>query len=267
VLKKAQQPRAPLRSASWAAFSRFPALTTTVGIVIAWQLIISTFGIPDYIAPSPLQVGLEFIRDWKIVGQNLVPTLLEGLGGYLFGNVAAICVAVGMVRHPPVQPYFYPIAVFIQAVPMVAIAPILVLVFGTGYTPKAIISALICFFPTLVNMIRGLKAINPQALELMRILSASEMEVFNKLRVPSSLPFLFAALKVTAPSAIIGAIVGEWIGSNYGLGALILEATFNFRSPLLYVSVITSTAVAMALFSLVGWVETKVIRWKPGDIH
>jgi NitT/TauT family transport system permease protein len=201
------------------------------------------------------------------VGQNLVPTLLEGLGGYLFGNVAAIFIAVGMVRHPPVEPYFYPIAVFIQAVPMVAIAPILVLVFGTGYAPKAIISALICFFPTLVNMMRGLKAINPQALELMRILSASETEVFNKLRVPSSLPFLFAALKVTAPSAIIGAIVGEWIGSNYGLGALILEATFNFRSALLYVSVITSTAVAMALFSLVGWAETQVVRWKPGEVH
>jgi NitT/TauT family transport system permease protein len=166
-----------------------------------------------------------------------------------------------------VEKCFYPIAVFIQSVPMLAIAPILVLLFGTGYTPKVTIAALICFFPTLVNMVRGLKAVNPQAFELMRILSASNSEIFFKLRLPSSLPFLFAALKVTAPSAMIGAIVGEWIGSRYGLGAMILEATYNFRAPMLYATIFVATAIAMAMFGLVGMVERRIIRWRVGEVY
>jgi NitT/TauT family transport system permease protein len=130
-----------------------------------------------------------------------------------------------------------------------------------------IIASLLCFFPTLVNMVRGLKAVNPQAMELMQIISANRREIFFKLRLPSSLPFLFAALKVTAPACIIGAIVGEWIGSSVGLGALILEATFNFRSPLLYATIFLSSGLAIALFAIVGVVERRVIHWKTGDVH
>ena len=112
------------------------------------------------------------------------------------------------------------------------------LLLGNGYAPKIVIAALICFFPTLVNMVRGLKAVSPQMLELMRVLSASGREVLFKIRLQSSLPFLFAALKIASTTCVIGAIVGEWIGSNYGLGALILEATYNYRAPLLYATVI-----------------------------
>jgi NitT/TauT family transport system permease protein len=130
-----------------------------------------------------------------------------------------------------------------------------------------IIASLLCFFPMLVNMVRGLKAVNPQAMELMQIISANRREIFFKLRLPSSLPFLFAALKVTAPACIIGAIVGEWIGSSVGLGALILEATFNFRSPLLYATIFLSSGLAIILFAIVGAVENRVIHWKTADVH
>ena len=112
------------------------------------------------------------------------------------------------------------------------------LIFGNGYTPKIVIAALICFFPTLVNMVRGLKAVSPATLDLMRVLSASKARCSGRSALQSSLPFLFAALKIASTTCVIGAIVGEWIGSNFGLGALIIEATYNFRAPLLYATVI-----------------------------
>ena len=125
----------------------------------------------------------------------------------------------------------------------------------------AVIAALICFFPTLVNMVRGLQAISPQALELARILSASKSEVFWKMRLQSSLPFLFSALRIAATTSVIGAIVGEWVGATRGLGALIIEATFNFNSPLLYATVFLSSGLSVLMFALVALTERLVIRW------
>ena len=130
-----------------------------------------------------------------------------------------------------------------------------------------VIAGLICFFPTLVNMVRGLRAVSPETLDLMRVLSASNSEIFWKVRLPNALPFLFAALRIASTTSVIGAIVGEWIGSNFGLGALIIEATYNFRSPLLYATVLIAAAWAVTLFSAVSFVERRLVTWKPGSVH
>ena len=156
---------------------------------------------------------------------------------------------------------------FVNTIPIIAVAPILVLIFGNGFTPKIIIAALICFFPTLVNMVRGLKAVSPATIDLMRVLSASKAEIFWKVRLQSSLPFLFAALKIASTTCVIGAIVGEWIGSNFGLGSLIIEATYNFRSSLLYATVLIAALWAVTLFSIVSLAERRFVTWKTGAVH
>ena len=207
-------------------------------MVVLWHLIVTGFEIPTYIAPSPWQVLVVFVEQGDILWINFLPTLLEAVCGFALGNTIAVLLAVWFVHSGLAERAFYPIAVFINTIPIIAIAPILVLMLGNGYEPKIVIAALICFFPTLVNMVRGLKAVSPQMLELMRVLSASNREVLFKIRLQSSLPFLFAALKIASTTCVIGAIVGEWIGSNYGLGSLIIEATYNFRAPLLYATVI-----------------------------
>ena len=127
--------------------------------------------------------------------------------------------------------------------------------------PKIVISAIICFFPTLVNMIRGFNSISHSELELMRILSANKREVFWKLRMQRSLPFLFSALRIASTTCVIGAIVGEWIGSNLGLGALIIQATFNYRSGLLYAAILGASLLAITLFAIVVLLEKKFLRW------
>ena len=123
---------------------------------------------------------------------------------------------------------FFPVVVLINTIPVVAKAPILVLLLGNGMEPKIAIAALICFFPTLVNMVRGLESVNPQAMELMRVLSAASARCSSSCGCRTRIPYLFSALKIAASTAVIGAIVGEWIGSTVGIGALIIQATYNF---------------------------------------
>jgi NitT/TauT family transport system permease protein len=246
---------------------KLPALLAVVGLVATWQFVVWAFSVPTYMAPGPLDVLRAFRDDGWVLLSNFWPTLFESVLGFIFGNLIAILLAIWFVHSQTAEKAFYPIAVFINTIPIIAVAPILVLIFGSGYLPKVIIAALICFFPTLVNMVRGLKAVTPATLDLMRVLSASKSEIFWKVRIQSSLPFLFAALKIASTTCVIGAIVAEWIGSNFGLGALIIEATYNFRSPLLYATVFTAALLAVALFTLVSFVEARLITWKTRDVH
>lgn len=227
-----------------------------------WQLSADYFEIPKYIAPSPYDVLQILIAEWTLLLDHLLPTLFESVAGFCIGNLVAISLAVLFVHNQFAERAIFPITVFINTIPILAIAPILVLIFGLGILPKVIIAALICFFPTLVNMVRGLKAVSPETLDLMRILSASRSEVFWYVRIQSSLPFLFAALKIATTTCVIGAIVGEWIGADKGLGVLILDATFNFRSALLYATVLMSSGLAVLLFFLVSLVEKRVVKWR-----
>lgn len=240
-----------------------PVILTTTGLLLGWQVGVTIFNVPTFMAPSPSAIAVALYENAGTLWRNVQPTILEASLGFVFGNLFAILLAIWFVHSPTAERGVYPIAVFVKAIPIIALAPILVLIFGNGLTPKIIIAALICFFPTLVNMVQGLKSASPAMLDLMRVLSASPNEILWKVRIPASLPFLFAALRIAATSCVMGAIVAEWIGSTYGLGALIIDATFNFRSALLYATVVIAALLAVLLFSLVSLAESRIVRWKP----
>jgi len=238
-----------------------------IGLVVLWWALVAGLDVKPFIAPSPVLVAQTIAAKWSLLLQNLVPTTLEAVGGFLVGNLAAILLATVFVHSKAIQEAFFPIAVMINTIPVVAKAPILVLLMGNGMEPKITIAALICFFPTLVNMVRGLESVNPQSMELMRVLSASKREVFFKLRLFNSLPYLFSALKIATSTSVIGAVVGEWIGSTKGIGALIIQATYNFDSALLYAAVIMSSCLAGAFFLLITLLERIVVKWQPANVH
>ncbi|MGO4170832.1 ABC transporter permease [Bosea sp. TAF32] len=241
-----------------------------VGIAIflgIWAALVYLFKVPPFVAPTPLLVAQTLIGKSGILLSNLVPTAIEALAGFLLGNIVAIIIATAFVHKKTLEETFFPTVVLINTIPVVAKAPILVLLLGNGMEPKIAIAALICFFPTLVNMVRGLEAVNPQAMELMRVLSASKREVFFKLRLYNSLPYLFSALKISASTSVVGAIVGEWIGSNVGIGALIIQATYSFDSALLYATVIVASCFSMLFFLSVTMLERLIVRWQPVNAH
>src|SRR5437899_12149712 len=233
-----------------------------IGLIVLWWALVEGFDVKPFIAPSPQLVAQTMIAKWSVLWQNLIPTAIEALGGFLMGNLAAILIATLFVHSKAIQEAFFPIAVMINTIPVVAKAPILVLLLGNGMEPKIAIAALICFFPTLVNMVRGLESVNPQAMELMRVLSASKTEVFFKLRLYNSLPYLFSALKISASTSVIGAIVGEWIGSTSGIGALIIQAMYNFDSAMLYATVIVGSVFSVAFFLAISFAERLCVRWQ-----
>jgi len=221
------------------------------------------FGIKPFIAPSPGLVLQTLFDKRDVLLQNLIPTAIEAAGGFLLGNLAAIAIATVFVHNKTLQDIFFPVVLMFNAIPLVAKAPVLVLIMGNGMEPKITIAALVCFFPTLVNMVRGLESVNPQAMELMRVLSASKTEIFFRLRLLNSLPYLFSALRIAASMSVIGAVVGEWIGATQGIGAMIIQATYNFDSALLYAAITMSACLSGCFFLAIVALERAIIRWQP----
>ena len=241
-----------------------------IGIAIllfAWWAIVTGLNVKPFIAPSPQLVLQTLFEKRSVLLSNLIPTALEAAGGFFLGNLVAILIATVFVHNKTLNDIFFPVALMLNSIPVVAKAPVLVLLMGNGVEPKIAIAALVCFFPSLVNMVRGLNSPNPQALELMRVLSASKTEVFFKLRLYSSLPYLFSALRISASMAVIGAVVGEWIGATVGIGALIIQATFNFDSALLYSAIVMSAVLSGSFFLIVALVERAVVKWQPEQVH
>ena len=237
------------------------------GLVALWWAVIVIFNVKPFIAPTPWAVLETLYAKRAVLLDNLLPTAMEAAGGFVLGNLAAIAIATLFVHNKALQDIFFPVVLMFNAIPLVAKAPVLVLIMGNGMEPKITIAALVCFFPTLVNMVRGLESVNPQAMELMRVLSASKWEIFFRLRLLNSLPYLFSALRIAASMSVIGAVVGEWVGATVGIGAMILQATFNFDSPLLYAAIVMSASLSGLFFLLVTLAERWVIRWQPESSH
>ncbi|VTU19918.1 Putative aliphatic sulfonates transport permease protein SsuC [Variovorax sp. SRS16] len=267
-------PAADPEYAAWAVQRRrrlwrsriLPALGI-VGLILGWWAIVVWFGVKPFVAPSPWVVVDTLWTKRDVLLSNLIPTAIEAGGGFLLGNLAAILIATVFVHNKTLQEIFFPVVLMFNAIPVVAKAPILVLIMGNDMEPKITIAALVCFFPTLVNTVRGLESVNPQAMELMRVLSASKTEIFFRLRLFNALPFLFSALRIAASMAVIGAVVGEWVGANVGVGAMIIQATFNFDSALLYAAILMSASLSGFFFLLVVLAERWIIRWQPEDAH
>ncbi len=236
-------------------------------LLFAWWAIVTGFNVKPFIAPSPFLVLETLYAKRAVLLDNMIPTALEAAGGFFLGNFIAIVIATIFVHNKTLNDIFFPVALMLNSIPVVAKAPVLVLIMGNGVEPKIAIAALVCFFPSLVNMVRGLESVNPQAMELMRVLSASKTEVFFKLRLFNSLPYLFSALRISASMAVIGAVVGEWIGATRGIGALIIQATFNFDSALLYSAITMSACLSGSFFLIVAVLERSIVRWQPAQAH
>jgi NitT/TauT family transport system permease protein len=224
------------------------SLTGILAVLALWQAVMVVFKVPHYIAATPLEVVDALRTQPVILATNAWPTIVETVGGFVTGNIIAVLIAIGFVHNRTFRHTVYPLAVTVRTLPIVAISPILVLLLGNGYAPKIAIAALITFFPTLVNMVDGL--------------SATKWEVFRYLRWPTSLPYLFSALRIASTASLLGAIVAEWIGSNKGLGYLILASTYDYRTPLLYATMAVASAIALALFGLISVLENYFVPWR-----
>ena len=237
-----------------------PVVAVLVFLLLWWQAV-ERFDIKPFIAPSPQAVAAVLYERFGILMDNLLPTAIEAVLGFLLGNFAAISLATVFVYRKTMEEALFPVAVMVNTIPVVAKAPILVLLLGNGMEPKIAIAAIICFFPTLVNMTRGLRDVRNEQLELMRVLSATPREVFFRIRVPNALPYVFSALKIAADLGDRRHHRRMKVGSTRGIGALILQSTFNFDSPLLYATIVVGSTFSALFFGVISLAERRFLRW------
>ena len=251
------------RGLSFAESAALP-IAGGLSLLLAWQFLVPALGVPAYIVPTPWKVLLAIVAEWRFLLDNALPTWAEAVLGFLLGNGAAMLLATAFVTSRRLEAAYFPVVLLFNTIPVLALAPIIILVFGLGLLPKVIIAALICFFPTLVNTARGLKLVSASELDLMHVLSASAWETFWHLRVPRSVPLVFASLRISATTCVIGAVVGEWIGSNQGLGAVIIQSTFNYQAERLFAAVVVAALSGLAFFGVVTLVERRMRRLNLG---
>jgi ABC-type nitrate/sulfonate/bicarbonate transport system permease component len=240
---------------------RLPPLVFSLLVLGAWQAYTELADISPLLLPSPWEVAQSVVDNASLFARNALVTLQEILIGFALGSAAGIALAVLLTYSRLAERAVYPWLVASQMVPIVAVAPILVVWFGFTIVPKVIVVALVCFFPIVVNTIDGLKAVDPEMVRLMRTLGMSRPRIMRSVRVPSALPYLFSGLKVAMALSVIGAVFGEWVGASEGLGYLMLALNNQLATTELFAAVLVLSVMGIVLFFLVGLLERLVIPW------
>jgi NitT/TauT family transport system permease protein len=241
-------------------------LTVTIfaAIIVVWDLYVRLLGLSALVLPSPYQVWLSLVENTlsgRLIDHMWV-TLSEVLLGFLLGSVIGVALGTLTAQSPLMRTIIGPYILASQAMPKLALAPIIVIWLGFGIAPKVVITALICFFPLLENTIIGLTSTNPHQVELFQVLTASRWQTFIKLRVPNALPVIFAGLRVAITLAVVGAVVGEYVGANRGLGALVIAAQGSFDTPLMFAIFVYLTVVGIVLYKLMELLEHTAFSWR-----
>jgi NitT/TauT family transport system permease protein len=257
---------APVRTRRWrwlnerAANLLVPALAT-VAVLVLWAMVVRAFSIPDYLLPAPQDVAARIIKEWALLWKHGLYTLLSVLTGFAAGVAIGVPLAFGIVLSRSMERVAMPFLVMSQTIPKVAIAPILVVWLGFGILPKIAIVFLISFFPIVVSTVVGLKSVETDMIDLVRSMGAGTGKIMLRVRAPSALPQMFAGFKIAVCLAVVGAIVGEFVGSDRGLGFLLLTSTGTLDGTLVWSALFVLIAMGMVLFAIVSKLERLTIPW------
>lgn len=242
---------------------RYTAATLLFGAVLAFlQWGVPALGVPSFILPTPAQVLRRILDPQSALLYHLGVTALTSAVGFAAGGLFGFLLAVIFVHARPIEAALYPWVVVSQTVPLVAIAPLLVLWFGNGLLPRVIIAALFTFFPVLVNTLRGLRQTDRAALDLLRSYGASRRQLFWTLRLPGALPYLFAGLKIGSTLAIIGTLVGEFAGAGQGLGFVITVSSYHLTTDRTFAAVTIAALLGIGCYLLLALLERRLVFWQ-----
>jgi ABC-type nitrate/sulfonate/bicarbonate transport system permease component len=252
------------RGGGAALAGNLPAALFFLLLLAAWQTLVTARHVSDFILPSPLAILRTTGQYFPLLLRHTWTTTYEIGLGFVIGNAIAVAMALLIVNSRLAEQTVYPLLIASQTIPKVAIAPLFLVWFGSGITPKVIITAVICFFPTVVNTVQGLKATDDNAIDLLRLVAASRLQVFTKLQFPNALPYFFAGLKISIALAVIGAIIGEWVGANSGLGYVIMYSTQTLRTDFMFAALLLVSALGIALYLVVVLLE-RLFSWRAAE--
>ncbi len=238
-----------------------PAAGIFVAFVVLWQLAVSVFGIREYLLPSPLSVLQSMFGDEIPWLSHAWITAVEILGAFLLAGIAGVLLGMAIAWSPGMSRALTPFLVFVNTLPKVAIAPLFLMWLGYGIVPNMLIGALIGFFPVVINTAVGLTQIDQDLVDLGRVFSAPKWKVFVKIRVPNAYPYILSALKVTATSAVVGAIVGEFVASQRGLGYVIITTQSSMNTPAAFAALVWISILGLLLYGIVALLSRLLAPW------
>ncbi|MBT3942794.1 MAG: ABC transporter permease [Chloroflexi bacterium] len=242
-----------------------PVLASAL-LLAVWETWVRVKDVKEYLLPTPSAVLTALIDDPGRYAEGARLSLQAALGGLLLASLGAFILAVAMAHSRALERALYPPALALKVTPVVAVAPLFTIWFGFGLAPKVLIAAMITFFPMLVNSVVGLRSIDPRAHDFMRTINASPWQIFWRLRVPSSLPYVFAGLRISVPLSLIGAVVAEFLSGSAGMGQIILIANGDFDTPALFGAIFVLAALGIVLTSSVALVERRVLFWHHSSV-
>src|SRR6516165_11822185 len=230
-------------------------------VFVAWELTVRLFALPEYLLPGPEPVLVALAQNIRTLAVQSLWTAGTVLAGFLVAAAVAIPLAMLIVISPVLERLLYPPMVATQSIPKIALAPLFIVWFGFGVAPKVAVAFLIAFFPIVIDTIVGLRSIDPAMLQLARSMGAPPHRTFIKMRLPHALPAIFGGLKVASSLAVVGALTGEFVGSDKGLGYMLVQASGNLNTSLLFATLVVLSTLAMAFFYLIEVLERIAIPW------
>lgn len=255
----------PPATSRWrAATARWmPAVILSMVTIVLWEAVVHIFSVSSFVIPAPTEIVQALIEQWGSLLQATVVTAREILFGFFISIAVGVSLALVIVRFDWLGRALYPLVVLFQNVPKVALAPIFILWFGYGLTPKIGLILVIAFFPVTLSMLAGMESVDPSLIALMNSVGASRSEILFKIRVPHSLPSLMAGTKIAATLSVIGAIVGEFSGASNGLGYAIQFASTQLNTPLVFAALLLVSILGIAFYYAAEFLERMVVPWAP----
>jgi NitT/TauT family transport system permease protein len=242
-----------------------PSALLFLGLLLVWQLAATTLGLREYLLPSPMSVVRALVGDEIPWATHIWITALEILGAFVLAGLLGVLLGVAIAWSQTLSRALVPFLVFVNTLPKVAIAPLFLLWLGYGILPNMLIGALIGFFPVVINTAVGLTQIDPEMLDLGRVFNAPKWKVFLKIRIPNACPYILSALKVTATAAVVGAIVGEFVASQRGLGYVIIATQSSMNTPVAFGALVWISIIGLVLYGAVGLVARWTVPWAEGN--
>lgn len=233
-----------------------------IGLILIWQVVCSLELVPGYMLPSPIQVMQAFINEFNVLMEHLMISLSEAFLGLGVGILVAFILAVGMDHYRGLHKSLYPLLIISQTVPVIAIAPLLVLWMGYGMAPKVMVIFLVCFFPITISLLDGFKEADRDTIRLMKSMGANAKQIFWHIKLPCALPGFLAGLKVSVSYAVIGAVVAEWLGGTAGLGVYMTRVRKSYAFDKMFAVIFLVSLISLVLMKLVSLVDRKIMPYK-----
>ncbi|MBS5949145.1 MAG: ABC transporter permease [Clostridium sp.] len=247
--------------------SKLAPIIFVVLLLIIWQVVVTAGGIEKYIMPAPTDVIKVLVTEFKTMIPHILATLYEGMVGFLIAIVLSIILAIIMDRFSLIKKALYPVLVISQTIPTVALAPLFIIWFGFGALPKIIVVVIVCFFPIVISIVDGLEGVDKDLINHFKLMGASKLKVFLHLKLPYGMINFFSGMRIAATYSIMGAVIGEWLGGDKGLGVYMTRARSAYALDKMFAAIVIIVVISMAIFLLVSLMEKVFTPWNNERIN